>query len=89
MYLTFQDYSKLNEWIEQFQKDHAEVEDVYVHTDKYTCRVTLRVIDDEDNFSHKTELIFGAYNMFETYNYNKFNEDLSLLIGQSFMKDWV
>lgn len=89
MYLTFQEYSRLNEWINKFQKDHAGVEDVYVYTDIRTCRVTVRVVDEIDKFSHRAELLFGEYNRFETYNYNKFDEDLSLIIKQSFMRDWI
>lgn len=85
MYLTFEDYSKLNDWIEAYQKNHPDIIDTTVKTDNNHCIVAMNFVTN-DQFTHRAELYFGTYNMFQTYNYNKFEEDMSLLIKQEIMR---
>lgn len=85
MYLTFQDYSKLNEWLDKYQSEDKAVQDFIVTTTDTGCRVTVKYKEDND-FMQYADLYIGDYNPFSLYNYNKFKEDMDLIISQEIMK---
>lgn len=86
MYLTFQDYSKLNDWCNNYMKEDNTVEDFVVATTSTGCKVTAIVKEDKNDFQLYAYLYIGEYNPFTLYNYNKFKEDMHLLIGQKLME---
>lgn len=88
MYLTFQDYSKLNEWLDKYQSEHKDVLDFKVTTSTTVCRVNVK-FKEENNFILYADLYIGDHNPFIMYNYNKFKEDMDLIIIQEIMKNNV
>lgn len=85
MYLTFQDYSKLNDWLNKYQSEHKAVQDFSVTTTDTGCRVQVK-FKEENNFILYACLYIGNYNPFSMYIYNKFEEDMDLIISQEIMK---
>lgn len=86
MYLTFQDYSKLNEWCNTYMKEDNAVVDFVVIATTTGCKVTAIVREDKNDFQLYADLYIGECNPFSLYNYNKFKEDMHLLIGQKVME---
>lgn len=89
MYLTFQDYSKLNEWCEAYKKYDNAIVDFTVKTSSNRTVVTATFVKSKERYYMRVELWFGECNPFEVYNYNKFKEDMELLIGQEIMKSEI
>lgn len=86
MYLTFQDYSLLNEWIDKYMAQHSEVTDTIVEVTATGCKVIASVLEQKERFNLHAELYIGEYNPLRLYTYNKFCEDMTLIIGQKIME---
>lgn len=88
MYLTFQDYSKLNEWLNKYQSENKAVLDLTVTSAVKWCRVHI-IFKVEEDFILHADLYIGDNNPFSLYNYNKFKEDMDLIISQKIMESKV
>ena len=86
MYLTFQDYSKLNEWINKYITEDKRVQDARGKVTTTGCKVVVTVVDDNNGYTLYAGLYIGEFNPFDMYNYIKFKEDMHLIIGQVIME---
>lgn len=88
MYITFQDYSKLNDWLNKYQSENKAVLDLIVTCSVEWCRIHI-IFKVEDDFILHADLYIGDINPFSMYNYNKFKEDMDLIISQKIMESKV
>ena len=86
MYLTFKDYSLLNEWIDKYMEHHTEVTDMNVQVTTTGCTVVATFVEQKERFNLLAKLYIGECNPFRLYTYNKFCEDMNLIIGQKIME---
>lgn len=89
MYLTFQDYSKLNDWLNKYQSENKAVLDLIVTCSVNWCRIHIIFKVEEEDFILHADLYIGDNNPFSLYNYNKFKEDMDLIISQKIMESKV